>query len=49
VFVERLDQADIVQNMSFCQFRMIGGEEKDKALSEFVSLSIRRDAVSEQR
>jgi hypothetical protein len=32
--------------MSHTQFRMMGGEENDKKLSEFVALSQKNDSVS---
>jgi hypothetical protein len=32
--------------MTYSQFRMMGGEENDKSLSEFVALSQKKDAVS---
>ena len=31
--------------MSHCQFRMAGGEENDKTLSEFVGLTLKDDSV----
>ncbi len=32
--------------MSWCQYRMMGGEDNDKMISEFVMLSERKDPVS---
>jgi len=37
---------DEIKTISYCQYRMMGGEDSEKQLSEFVGSSMRRDAVS---
>lgn len=41
-----MTRSQIFLTVSHCQFRMMGGEDSEKALSEFVGASVRRDAAT---
>ena len=41
-----LESETKVQVMSHCQYRMMGGEDNDKMLSEFVGLTVKNKPVS---